>query len=699
MSFTNLKVSTKFNTLIILIISGLILTTTLVIYHQVTQEFNQQRKAILAHQKADIAEKTRLLHQLATKVFEEDSKIENIGKQYQSKLGAVIDTTLGVLEASYYRLKDEGVTEDLIQDRLKQSLQQVRYDKGTGYLFVLDFDGNVVVQANPKELEGKNLFNQQDAKGKYFIREMIALVKRQEQGVVNYYWTKPGYQEPQWKVSYVKLFKPYHWIIGTGIYVEDIKAILQQKIADLIASYRYDIGETKNNYFFILDSAGVTIRNAGFPHVNGVDVSQVKDNNGKLFVQEFLKVVKESGHGFVDYMGPKLGNDHQVGPKISYVEWFEPFNWIIATGVYLDEIGLQAAEQQLKQTADRQVRTIITTGLVFLGLGAVVSILFVHLMTKPLLQAKQVAEEIASGNFATQVQYYANDEIGLLVCSLNQMSQKLQALFAKLDVQNQELEELNRLKDVFLTELERKRQELQDKNCHLMKLNQEKNEFLGMAAHDLKNPLQAVQGAAELIEKAFDDFSKEEIIEFACMIGLSSQRMFRLINDLLDVNAIESGKLRVSLKWVNVLPILQGITTDYRERAKMKAIILRFTPVAEEYCAWIDGNTVCQVLDNLISNAVKYSPPGRNIFVRISNTDHAVRCEIQDDGPGLSESDQRKLFGKFTRLTSQPTGGEHSTGLGLFIVKKLVEAMNGKVWCESELGKGATFMVEFGKMG
>jgi signal transduction histidine kinase len=101
-----------------------------------------------------------------------------------------------------------------------------------------------------------------------------------------------------------------------------------------------------------------------------------------------------------------------------------------------------------------------------------------------------------------------------------------------------------------------------------------------------------------------------------------------------------------------------------------------------------------QVLDNLISNAVKYSPLGKRILVRVVNTDRAVRIEIQDEGPGLSEDDKSKLFGKFARLSARPTGGEYSTGLGLSIVKKMVEAMNGKVWCESELGKGATFIVE-----
>ena len=101
-----------------------------------------------------------------------------------------------------------------------------------------------------------------------------------------------------------------------------------------------------------------------------------------------------------------------------------------------------------------------------------------------------------------------------------------------------------------------------------------------------------------------------------------------------------------------------------------------------------------QVLDNIISNAVKYSPHGKNVFVRIKSDNDAVRVEVQDEGEGISPDDMKKLFGKFARLSARPTGGEHSTGLGLSIVKKMVEAMNGRVWCESELGKGATFIVE-----
>jgi two-component system, sensor histidine kinase and response regulator len=102
-----------------------------------------------------------------------------------------------------------------------------------------------------------------------------------------------------------------------------------------------------------------------------------------------------------------------------------------------------------------------------------------------------------------------------------------------------------------------------------------------------------------------------------------------------------------------------------------------------------------QILDNLLSNGLKYSPMGKNLYLRLIKTEQVIRCEIQDEGPGLSLEDQQKLFSKFTRLTPKPTQGEHSTGLGLYIVKKLVEAMKGKVWCETELGRGATFIIEF----
>jgi len=246
---------------------------------------------------------------------------------------------------------------------------------------------------------------------------------------------------------------------------------------------------------------------------------------------------------------------------------------------------------------------------------------------------------------------------------------------------------------------DRQQQQLNEKMEIIEHVNQEKNEFLSIVAHDLKNPLSGILGLAEIIEDMISSISKEELLEYSKMIQESAETMFQLITNLLDVNAIESGNANICLKNVDLLPIVQIVIKNYQERARLKGITLELWVNENEYIALVDQNTIQRILDNLISNAIKYSPHHKYVYVYIFCNNNAIRCEIQDEGMGISEADQKKLFGKFTRLTAKPTGGEHSTGLGLFIVKKLIEAMQGKVWCESELGKGAKFIIELPNAG
>jgi len=162
------------------------------------------------------------------------------------------------------------------------------------------------------------------------------------------------------------------------------------------------------------------------------------------------------------------------------------------------------------------------------------------------------------------------------------------------------------------------------------------------------------------------------------------------------VNALEQGKFAL-----NLIPCLPGAIVSsaidfVRHRAEAKNITLFYEVSSEdaEAHALIDEQCFGQVVENLLSNAVKYSPPNTNVVTEIRRHQEHIRLSVRDEGPGISQQDMNKLFGKFARLTAQPTGGEDSTGLGLAIVKKMVAAMHGKVWCESELGKGATFIVE-----
>ncbi len=229
-----------------------------------------------------------------------------------------------------------------------------------------------------------------------------------------------------------------------------------------------------------------------------------------------------------------------------------------------------------------------------------------------------------------------------------------------------------------------------------LQIDHEKNEFFGVVVHDLKNPLSAIYSIVDML-KTEDNVKQGEISELLDMIQISSKQMFGLITNLLDVNMIESGKMTVLRSDADILPIAHRVIKYHAERAKLKNIMICFESVATSCHAFVDSNLTYQVLDNLISNAVKYSPTQATIHIRVLPQAKSVRCEIQDQGEGLSPSDQKLLFQKFTRLKPKPTGGEHSTGLGLFIVKKLVEAMQGKIWCESRIGQGSTFIIELPK--
>jgi signal transduction histidine kinase len=246
---------------------------------------------------------------------------------------------------------------------------------------------------------------------------------------------------------------------------------------------------------------------------------------------------------------------------------------------------------------------------------------------------------------------------------------------------------------------------LERSNSQLVELNNEKNEMLGVAVHDLKNPLSAISLSAELLLRAAEHNSvrKEKVLEYADSIRSLASQMLDIITNLLDINRIEQGGFPITLQPVEV-SLVQAVVELYQSRAAAKAIALVYQPGEgieetdpqshEEPQFLADYRALQHVIENLVSNAIKYSPHGKNVFVRVKSSVDAVRVEVQDEGPGISEEDMKKLFGKFARLSAQPTGGEHSTGLGLSIVKKLVEAMHGRVWCESELGKGATFVVE-----
>lgn len=229
----------------------------------------------------------------------------------------------------------------------------------------------------------------------------------------------------------------------------------------------------------------------------------------------------------------------------------------------------------------------------------------------------------------------------------------------------------------------------------LEQLNLEKNELLGIAAHDLKNPIYSISMLAKVIRDD-NDLTREELEEFSQDIVSTAERMLDLIKKLLDINAMEQGKINIKLEQVNVLELIHANIDSYQERAIQKDIqlILVNPDNLNEAYAYADRSAIMQIIDNLLSNAIKYSPFEKKVFVNISISDETLTFSVKDQGPGLSEEDQTRLFGTFAKLSSQPTGNEYSNGLGLSIVKKYVDSMNGNVYCKTKLNEGCDFIVE-----
>lgn len=239
------------------------------------------------------------------------------------------------------------------------------------------------------------------------------------------------------------------------------------------------------------------------------------------------------------------------------------------------------------------------------------------------------------------------------------------------------------------------RKKLERRNVELLQLNQEKNEFLGIVSHDLKSPLTGILGFAQLLKHYRKDFSEVEIREFVEGVESNVKQMLDLIENLLDVNRLETGKMTFSLGKVDLGVYMFEALYRYRLEAETKKIRLHFDLPQGKYFVYADERAIRQVLDNMISNAIKYSFGEKNIYIDLTVIGEYIRCQVHDEGQGLTAEDKAQLFQKFARLSAKPTGGEHSTGLGLSIVKKLVEAMEGRVWAESDgKNRGSTFTVE-----
>jgi len=269
--------------------------------------------------------------------------------------------------------------------------------------------------------------------------------------------------------------------------------------------------------------------------------------------------------------------------------------------------------------------------------------------------------------------------------------------FWRRSVANEKLGEQNQNIKQQSDRIERQNQELIEKNQKLDDLNQEIGYLIKVVAHDLTAPLGRIKGLVELVRMEKPELSDSQQNYLEKMFS-STDRLERLIRSILNNQAIESGQVKLQMEPQPVTDVMSHVIRNYKPIAAEKSIDIESQISTNGALAMIDRNMTTQVFENLISNAIKFSPKHTVVNVRLVEEDSKIKAEISDMGPGLTSEDKNKLFGRFQKLSAKPTANESSYGLGLSIVKKLVTSMNGKVYCESTEGSGANFVVEFDKI-
>lgn len=237
--------------------------------------------------------------------------------------------------------------------------------------------------------------------------------------------------------------------------------------------------------------------------------------------------------------------------------------------------------------------------------------------------------------------------------------------------------------------------ELEKANTRLSEINIEKNKYIGMVAHDLRNPIGVAAAFSDILIDNYDSIPKTDQLEYLGLINSSCNFSLNLIRDFLDASKIEAGIFNLNFETHDYLKCVKDTIHQYEfiARSKSQQIILECN--SDQVVATFDANKIQQVLNNLLSNAIKYSLPNTCIKVNINTLKNKIITKVIDNGQGIPENEIQKLFHPFQTTSVKPTGNEKATGLGLAIVKKIIVAHNGQIDVVSEVGKGSVFTFSF----
>jgi len=702
MSHNNLIRTIKNNIVISICILSVLMASLIMLleFIQYKQDVVQIRERYIEEQKAMI--KDRVLEFIDYVEFVKSSSERDMERNLISRVEAAWQS----IDYMYKTYKNE-MPEETLKELIKNGLRNVRFGSEDHYYFIEDSKGNNVLFAYDLEMEGLNYWDLQDSQGNYTVQEEIHLALAQGAGMVEGYWPKPNdyYGENYLKRTYVKYFEPYDWIIGTGAYLKDSERNAKQEILMRMESIRFG----KQGYIFANTYDGIALVLDGQVVTEYKNIWELEDPNGYKVIQAEREAVKNPDGEYIYYVWNKLAEE-AAAPKVSFIKGIEDWEWMIGSGVYLDDVELIIADRQSQMVSKFRSTMINISILTLLVLGIIYSI--TTQMTRRIKHNllvftdffREASEEDKTINL-DQVGYEEFEELGIRV---NEMVK------ARADVQS-ELAKVNENLEIMVSkrtsELESKIEDLgimQDKL-----IQKEKMAIVGELvpgfAHDINTPVGVAITANSFVQE------KIKMIRSNFEEGKLKRSMIEnCLEDISESTSIIENNLRLSAEQIQSfkrLSIDQSID-EFRTFdlvAYIKEISLSLSPLLKsgQHSVEIGApenleivsypGVYFQVLSNLISNSVVHGFTGREkgvIRIEMSADESNLRIKYSDNGIGIEGKYLDKIFNPYF-TTKKHAGG---SGIGLNIVYNLISTtLDGSITCESQFGEGTTFFIEVEK--
>jgi signal transduction histidine kinase len=317
----------------------------------------------------------------------------------------------------------------------------------------------------------------------------------------------------------------------------------------------------------------------------------------------------------------------------------------------------------------------------FLLLASATGVLLVRRLVRPIESIQAAAAKIGSGALDQRIDTTSRDELGALAEEFNRMAEQLEGSYANLE---QKVDERTQELAATLEQLDEKSRELETASRH-------KSQFLANMSHELRTPLNAILGFSQLLRgEVYGDLNEKQE-EYLDDILTSAGHLLALINDILDLSKVEAGQIELEVAPFSLREALERGVVMVRERATRDDVRVALEAYPEADIVSGDERRVRQVIFNLLSNAVKFTPQGGTVDVSAVRVNGEVRVSVADTGPGIAPEDHDRIFEEFQQ-TEAGAAQREGTGLGLALSKRLVELHGGRIWVDSELGKGSTFV-------